>query len=177
MPDIALPDIGTSLQPNTTVTVKEPTQPHRIVYGTTRVGGNIVFAETTDNQQYLHLVIAFTGHEISDFSRIYFGEDEVVLETTSNDSNGVPIFTPVSSNTYNGKARIKKHLGFDDQLADANLVSDVTQWTTNHRLRGRAYLYVRLDFDSDIYPNGVPNVTAEIKGKKLFDIRQASTYS
>ena len=68
MPDIALPDIGTSLQPNTTVTVKEPTQPHRIVYGTTRVGGNIVFAETTDNQQYLHLVIAFTGHEISDFS-------------------------------------------------------------------------------------------------------------
>ena len=138
------------------------------------MGGNIVFAETTDNQQYLHLVIAFTGHEISDFSRVYFGEDEVVLETTSNDSDGVPIFTPVSSNTYNGKARIKKHLGFDDQLADANLVSDVSQWTTNHRLRGRAYLYVRLDFDSDIYPNGVPNLTAEVKGKKLFDIRQAS---
>lgn len=174
MPDIAVPDVGTSLQPTTTVTVKEPTQPHRIVYGTTRVGGNIVFAETTDNQQYLHLVIAFTGHEISDFSRIYFGEDEVVLETTSNDSDGVPIFTPVSSNTYNGKARIKKHFGFDDQLADANLVSDVSQWTTNHRLRGRAYLYVRLDFDSDIYPNGVPNVTAEITGKKLFDIRQTS---
>jgi Phage-related protein, tail component len=66
-------------------------------------------------------------------------------------------------------------LGQTNQLADADLVSEVTQWTTNHRLRGRSYLYVRLNFDSDIYPNGVPNITAEVQGKAVFDPRDSST--
>lgn len=174
-PDINLPDIGTSLQANTTVTVKEPTQAHRVVYGTTRIGGNIVFAETTDDQQYLHLVIAFTGHEITDFSKIYFGEDELNLTSDGTDSNGLTRFVPASGDSYNGKARIKKHLGSTTQLADADLVSEVSQWTTNHRLRGRSYLYVRLEFDSDVYPNGVPNITAEVQGKQVFDPRDSST--
>ena len=55
------------------------------------------------------------------------------------------------------------------------MVSDITQWTTDHRLRGIAYLYVRLSFDSDIYPNGVPNISAEIQGKKVFDPRTSAT--
>ena len=174
-PDINLPDIGTSLQANTTITVKEPTQAHRVVYGTTRIGGNIVFAETTDDQQYLHLIIAFTGHEITDFSKIYFGEDELNLTSDGTDSNGLTRFVPASGDSYNGKARIKKHLGATTQLADADLVSEVSQWTTNHRLRGRSYLYVRLEFDSDVYPNGVPNITAEVQGKQVFDPRDSST--
>ena len=174
-PDLNLPDIGTSLQANTTVTVKEPTQPHRVVYGTTRIGGNIVFAETTEDNKYLHLIITFTGHEITDFSKIYFGEDEVTLTTDGVDSNGLSRFVPDTGDDYEGKARIKKHLGETTQVADADLVSEVTQWTTNHRLRGRSYLYVRLEFDSDVYPNGVPNITAEVQGKKVYDPRDAST--
>jgi len=174
-PDINLPDIGTSLQANTTVTVKEPTQAHRVVYGTTRIGGNIVFAETTDDQQYLHLIIAFTGHEITDFSKIYFGEDEISLVSDGTDSNGITRLIPASGDDYEGKARIKKHLGATNQLADADLVAEVSQWTTNHRLRSRSYLYVRLEFDSDVYPNGVPNITAEVQGKQVFDPRDSST--
>ena len=174
-PSLDLPDIGTSLASNTTLTVKEPTQAHRIVYGTTRIGGNIVFAETTDNNQYLHLVIAFTGHTITSFSKVYFGEDEVSLITDGADANGLDRFVPASASPYEGKARIKKHLGATNQAADADLVSEVAQWTSDHRLRGRSYLYVRLDFDSDVYPNGVPNITAEVEGKELFDPRDSST--
>ena len=37
--------------------------------------------------------------------------------------------------------KIQKHLGTDAQVADADLVSEITQWTTNHRLRGIAYGY------------------------------------
>lgn len=174
-PKLDIPEIGTSLASNTTFTVKEPTQAHRIVYGTTRVGGNVVYAETTDNNQFLHLVIAFTGHTITNFSKVFFGEDEVALVTDGTDANGLARFIPASGSEYVGKARIKKHLGQTNQLADADLVSEITQWTTNHRLRGRSYLYVRLNFDSDIYPNGVPNITAEVQGKAVFDPRDSST--
>ena len=85
------------------------------------------------------------------------------------------VFSIISGNQYEGKARIKIHLGADAQVADADLVSEITQWTTNHRLRGIAYVYVRLNFDSDVYPNGVPNISFEVQGKKVFDPRTSAT--
>jgi len=174
-PKIDPPNFGTALESGITVTAKAPTAPYRIVYGSSRVGGTIVYAETTsDTNEFLHMVIVLAGHEVDDITTIFLGDDAVTLETTSNDSNGIPIFTPTSSDKYNGKLRVKKHFGDPAQLADANLVSDVTQWTTNHKISGKAYLYLKFSFDSDVYPNGVPNVSAIVKGKKLFDPRATS---
>ena len=175
-PDINLPELGTSIQPGgTTVTQKGAINSHRIIYGKTRVGGTIVYAETTSNNDFLHLVIAVAGHEVNSFTKVFFNEDEVPLTQDGSDSNGIARLFPSSGNEYEGKARIKKHLGIDAQLADADLVSEITQWTTNHRLRGIAYVYVRLSFDSDVYPNGVPNISFEVQGKKVYDPRTATT--
>ncbi len=174
-PKIDPPNFGTALESGITVSAKSPTNPYRIIYGETRVGGTIVYAETTSStNEFLHIVIVVAGHEVDDIGSILLNDDVVSLETTSNDSNGIPIFTPTSSDQYNGKLRIKKHLGNVDQLADANLVSDVPQWTTAHRIQGKAYIYAKLNFDSDVYPNGVPNISAIVKGKKLFDPRATS---
>ena len=174
-PKLDPPNFGTALESGITVTSKAPTAPYRIIYGSARVGGTIVYAETTsDTNEFLHMVIVLAGHEVDDISSIYVGDDVVSLETTSNDSNGIPIFTPTSSDQYNGKLRVKKHFGDPAQLADANLVSEVTQWTTDHKISGKAYLYLKFTFDSDVYPNGVPNVSAIVKGKKLFDPRATS---
>ena len=174
-PKIDPPNFGTALESGITVTAKAPTAPYRIVYGSSRVGGVIVYAETTsDTNEFLHMVIVLAGHEVDDITTIFLGDDAVALETTSNDSNGIPIFTPTSSDKYSGKLRVKKHFGDALQVADANLVSDVTQWTTNHKISGKAYLYLKFSFDSDVYPNGVPNVSAIVKGKKLYDPRATS---
>ena len=174
-PKIDPPNFGTPLEQGITVTAKAPTAPYRIIYGSSRVGGTIVYAETTSNtNQFLHMVIVLAGHEVDDISTVFLGDDAVALETTSNDSNGIPIFTPTSSDKYSGKLRVKKHFGDLAQVADANLVADVTQWTTNHKISGKAYLYLKFTFDKDVYPNGVPNVSAIIKGKKLFDPRATS---
>ena len=173
-PKLDPPNFGTSLQQGITVTSKSPTQAYRIIYGQTRVGGTLVYADTTSDNDFLHLVIVLAGHEVDDISSVYFGDSLVDLETIANDSNGIPIWTPTSSDPYTGKATIKKHFGNADQVADATLVADVTQWTTNHRIRGKAYLYVKLSFDSDVYPNGVPNVSCIIKGKKCYDPRSTS---
>ena len=174
-PKIDPPNFGTTLESGITVTSKAPTSPYRIIYGESRVGGTIVYAETTSStNEFLHMVIVLAGHEVDDMPTVFLGDDEVALETTSNDSNGIPIFTPTSSDQYNGKLRIKKHFGNADQLADANLVSEVSQWTTNHRIQGKAYIYAKFTFDKDVYPNGVPNVSAIVKGKKCFDPRATS---
>ena len=174
-PKVDPPNFGTALESGITVSAKAPTSPYRIIYGETRVGGTIVYAETTSStNEFLHMIIVLAGHEVDDIGNILLNDDVVSLETTSNDSNGIPIYTPTSGDQYAGKLRIKKHLGNVDQLADANLVSDVPQWTTAHRIQGKSYLYARLQFDSDVYPNGVPNISAIVKGKKLFDPRETS---
>ena len=174
-PKIDPPNFTTALESGITVTSKAPTQAYRVIYGSSRVGGTIVYAETTSStNEFLHMVVVLTGHEVNDIQTIYLNDDAVSLETLSNDSNGIPIYTPTSSDQYNGKLQIKKHLGNADQLADANLVADVTQWTTSHKISGKAYLYLKFTFDKDVYPNGVPNVSTIIQGKKLYDIRETS---
>ena len=55
------------------------------------------------------------------------------------------------------------------------MVSEDSNITSNHRFRGIAYLYIRLEFDEDIYPNGIPNISALVKGKKVLDYRTSST--
>ena len=178
MPKFDIPTISTSLEQGTAITGKSPIGSWRVIYGETRVGGNMIFAETTSDNTYLHMVNVLAGHEISDITSIYFNDDLLSLETLSNDSNGIPIYTPTSGDTYYGKATIKKHFGDPAQLADADLITatsgSTAVWSANHKISGRAYVYVKLEFDSDVYPNGVPNISCVVKGKKCYDPRATS---
>jgi predicted phage tail protein len=71
-PKIDPPNFGTSLESGISVTAKAPTSPYRVIYGTSRVGGTIVYAETTSStNEFLHMVIVFAGHEVDDISTIY----------------------------------------------------------------------------------------------------------
>ena len=68
--------------------------------------------------------------------------------------------------------------GADDQIASTRLIFEHPEgkWTSDHRLRGRAYVYVRLgrDAEGDNFPTGVPEITAVIKGRKVYDPREVS---
>ena len=158
------PSFGTSAltQRDQTVSVRQPVAPHQVIYGRTRVGGTIAYIEATDNNRFLHTVIALAGHEVDAIEKIYFNDEEVTL-----DGNGVG---------FDGKARVQYKLGTDDQTAFADLVSESGGlWTNNHRLRGIACAYIRLEFDANKFPNGVPNFSFLIRGKKVFDPRTSTT--
>ena len=141
----------------------------QIVYGQCVVSGPIVFASSsgTDNL-YLHLVIPLAGHEVESIDDVWFGEEKVgALDVDGN----------VTAGRFSGWMRIKKHLGAADQLADADLDSESSEWTADHRLRGIAYIYVRLKWDKEqkVYPYGLENIKALVKGKKLYDPRTSTT--
>jgi len=155
-----------------------PAMDHQIIYGKVRVGGVRVYDDATGtSNNYLHRVIAFAGHEIQSFDKIYINDSYVNFSDI--DANGnVSTVTDADGNSstrYNGKMRINFHLGSPTQSADSDLVSESTKWTSAHKLSGIAYMYVRMDFDADVYPNGIPVFTAEIKGKKVYDPRNSST--
>ena len=163
---------------------KTPIANREIVYGNTKKSGSILFMDTTDNNKRVHVIIQIASHEIQSFDSIYFNDEELTISSTGNDSNGIARFKVTSPSKYatastidssEFKVRIKQHLGSDNQSADADLISEIPGWTNEHRLRGIAYLYVRLENDADMFPNGLPNISAEISGKKLLDFRTGST--
>lgn len=140
---------------------------HQIIYGKVRVGGARIYDEATgENNKYLHRIVAVAGHEVQSFDEIYINDELATL-----DGNGNVTFP----SKYNGKVRIKLHLGSPDQAADTFLVSESAHWTTEHRLRGIAYMYIRLAFDADVFPNGVPEITTTVSGKKVYDPRTSTT--
>jgi hypothetical protein len=140
---------------------------HQVIYGRVKIAGVRAFDGTTGTQnKYLHRVLMFAGHEIDAFETFYVNDEALTLDGSGE------VTAPAK---YVGKIRIKEHLGTSDQVADSDLVSEVADWTADHRLRGIAYIYARLSFDGDAFPNGVPEITALIRGKKVYDPRTSTT--
>jgi hypothetical protein len=145
---------------------------HQIVYGEARVGGVRVYdASTGGNNEFLHRILAFAGHEIDSYQEIYLNDEVVTLNGSGN---------VTSPSQYDGFVRIKTYLGTTTQTADPDLVSESSgltdgAWTTDHRLQGIAYVYVRFKYDADAFPNGVPALSVKIRGKKVFDPRTSTT--
>mgnify|MGYP002737178251 CR=1 FL=1 len=211
---------------------------HQIIYGETRVGGVRIYdASTGENNNVLHRILAFAGHEIDSYQEIYLNDEivdlgdaytyEVSYITTTNNvqttqtvtlggTEGTPVDLPVgaisfadftslggeltatwvsgsivsktfivggkvkSPSRYNGKITIKRFYGTFGQEPDPDLIAETVgleegAWTSDHRLRGIAYLYIRFEHDAEAFPNGVPVVSATIRGKKVYDPRTNTT--
>lgn len=152
---------------NRTQQIKQPTAPRRFVYGETRISGLLAHAESTNSDQYLHLVILIATHEINSFQTIFLNDEALTLDGSGN------VTAPAR---YAGKVRIKTHVGTAGQSADSDLVAESESgWTADHKLSGIAYIYARLAFDVDAFPNGIPNISAKVQGKKVYDPRTSTT--
>jgi len=129
-----------------------------VVYGYRKIGGTRVFMEVSgDDNEYLHVVIAMSEGEINSFENVYLND---IISTDSR---------------FNGVLNVYTHTGTDNQTADSNLVASLPNWTSAHRLRGTSYVYVKLKFDVDAYPQGLPTITADLKGTKVYDPRTSTT--
>jgi hypothetical protein len=109
------------------------------------------------------MIISLAGHELQSIDDIYINDEIVAL-----DGNGL-----VTSAPWNNKIRIQKFLG-NQITAPASLLAESTQVNANFIGRGIAYLYIRMEYDQDVFANGIPLFTAKVKGKKVFDPRTST---
>lgn len=74
-------------------------------------------------------------------------------------------------------ARIRWVMGSDSQAAFAGLVTEFPGlWTSAHRLRGCTYAVIELTYSQEIFPQGVPNFSADLFGADtVYDPRTATT--
>ena len=163
------PDFGAGSR-GLLVNSREATAPHQIVYGEVRKGGTVTFIESTGaTNQYLHQIIVLAGHEVNDIGDIYINDEVVTL-----DGSGFVTDTKWKDGDGNSKIRIKTKTGADNQTADSDLVSE-TSVTSDFKGEGIAYLYVRMEYDQNVFAEGIPLFTAKVQGKKVYDPRTSTT--
>lgn len=159
-----MPKPKSSLQART-LTLREPVMPRDLVYGRARKGGVIVFLHVTGaKRQYLHLVIVLAAHPVAAIGAVYFEGEEAVSDAG------------VAQGRWAGKVTIEKRLGAADQSAFDGLLAEAPdKWTPEHRLAGCAAIWLRLTYDADAFPGGIPNITVDLRGKNdILDPRTGS---
>ncbi len=138
----------------------------RVLYGQRRCGGlNALPATVTGSTgEYLHQVLVLTGTEITAIPSVYFDDTEITNAQIGADGT-------VSAGTYANKASIRRYLGTSTQVVDDILTTAIPAWDSAHRLAGNGYLALRFNYDTNVYKNGKPEVTAVVQGRKVYDPR------
>lgn len=155
---------GDSLKSGLTQQFRQAVTYREVVYGEVRKSGPVTFIETTDNNDYMHYIITLASHEITAIDEYLVSDESITPDMIDEDGT-------VNAGSYAGEMRLKPHLGADTQEADSDLVAEVERWTSYHRQRGNAYLYIRMKWDANIYPSGLPNISVWMRGKKMIDSR------
>ena len=139
-----------------------------VIYGERLVGGTRVFMETsgTDNT-YFYMAIAMAEGEINSIEEIRVDDKVVTFASSLSDGTEVEVGSGDSNFYKNSESliRIQPFFGTDSQSA-SSLLSTLSSWGTNHRLRGVCYLALRFKWNQDAF-TGIPKVQAKIKGKKV----------
>lgn len=149
----------------TLVNSRDAAAPHDYVYGTVRKGGTITYLESTGaSNKFLHIILTLAGHEVNSIGNIYIDDQIATL-------NGSGF---VTSQSWASKIRIIKYTG-SQTTAPALLLAESNQINSTFVGNGIAYLYIRLEYDQDVFPNGIPMFTAIVQGKKVYDPRTATT--
>ena len=136
-------------------------EPLPVIYGERRVGGTRIYVATKDSpatdwaNEYLYICLALCEGEVESITNVHLND------------------VPLSDSRFTGWYDIEYHYGTDDQTA-STLLQQTADWTSSHRLRGVAYIALRLWYNQDIY-SGIPEITAVVKGRKVYDPRTALT--
>ena len=133
-----------------------------VVYGERMVGGTRIFLKTSGSANtYLYMALALAEGEINSVEQIYVDDTLVgwsgaLTHGTARNSTG---------GKYGTNILVQCFMGKDDQVA-SSILTPVSGWGSNHRLRGVCYLAFRFKWDQNKF-SGIPQVKVKIKGKKV----------
>lgn len=147
-----------------------------VVYGQRKLGVTRVYVETsgTDNN-YLYVAGVLCEGEIQSIESIFIDDRQVTFDGafTHHATREVDSSDSVYYRDGESHIQVEAFLGKDGQTA-SDILTTQTNWTSNHRLRGVAYLAFRFKWNQDIF-GAIPNIKAVIKGKKVYDPRTTTT--
>ena len=172
-----------------------------VIYGTRRVGAQVIYMDTHNNdsrdlyvvyalaigecEEILGRTIELDGNKLTDSARFteggYIGSDKISsgsgsLNTVS--QNGATVTNAGAgrfgtSPTAQYRYVMNLHHGAATQTADPMLVASMSNWTSAHKLNGVAYIAAHYQWERHGMWSGVPQLTVQVQGKKVYDPRDS----
>jgi len=171
--------------PGAELNVSSQVGPIPIIYGRRRIAAQWVQIVSTGkvreslvvegrfklSNEFLNLIGVWCEGEIQAVETIFFDDDIAWTSEAGVDTDELIDFYSL----------VRNKLGTDDQLADADFLAELQTiaeaedpakyWTADHRLRGVAYSYLKMKYNAEAFPGGLPQVAATIRGRKVLDLR------
>ena len=172
-----------------------------VIYGTRRVGAQVIYMDVSANDsrdlyvvyalsvgecdEILGRTIELDGNPLTDSARFrdggYIGSDKISsgsgsLNTVSQNGTGIDAGAGGfgSSPTQKYRYVMNLHHGAATQTADPMLVASMPNWTSAHKLNGVCYIAAHYGYDKEGIWKGVPQLTVQVRGKKVFDPRDTN---
>lgn len=154
-----------SLPKGREITTTDPSQAWQVIYGRAQVGGQYTFRRAEAGKQEWHNFITFACHEIDAVEAVYLDDRRCEFG-----ANGWATTAPFTNKVFLGV-----QLGTDAQTVQPDLNAAFPElWTADHRQRGHAGIYLKFLYDATVFA-GDPDVSIQVRGRKLYDPRDAST--
>ena len=171
-----------------------------VIYGTRRVGAQVIYMDVNANDsrdlyvvyalsvgecdEILGKTIELDGNPLTDSARFrdggYIGSDKISsgagsLNTVSQNGTGIDAGAGQFGTSPTSKYRyvMNLHHGAASQTADPMLVASMPNWTSAHRLDGICYIAAHYGYDKEGIWSGVPQLTVQVRGKKVYDPRDS----
>ncbi|MCW1917069.1 phage tail protein [Luteolibacter sp. GHJ8] len=170
-----------SIQRNAFRNFRQPLTPRRIVFGTCRVAGPLVFAHNR-KLHGTHLVVALAGHEVEAIDSVWLLEDELVYQKTGPNLGAVAgkYGKAVLIQTFRGTATQEignAMIAAQDNRPGVPAASlDPGIIVASDQFRGIAAIYAICRAWSQLFESETPEFAAIVKGNnQIFDPRDDST--
>lgn len=143
--------------------VRQPIAPHSVGYGRYKTSGPIMYLHTKVDDEgrangYFYIVHALCSTKIRSIRDVYLNDGY------STDAE------------FSGLVRVNKHLGEASQVADADFVAECSDYGSDRRGDGIAYIATRLKWNATAFSSGIPNIAAIIDAcDEIYDPRTETT--
>ena len=183
------------------ITTRQAAACRQIIYGTQRVGGNIIYRSTTgshhDQENY---AIVIAGHACDSIVNLYLDGRQVHWQVGSvgnkTSASGINFGGNADSGTYTGPNGVQYNFGgkvycamyLGDQTSadgtvpgggfDTGLHANDPVWARTSAgtpyVAGCTYVYLKIEYDTNTFPSD-PEIRFTVNGKQVYDPRTSTT--
>ena len=162
----SLSNLGVSRTQN----IKEAIVFRRVLYGEGRLAGPFTLITVTDNKQFLHIITPLLWHE-SESVVAYQIDEDIIYPSQLNGDGEIQTGKYSFNGDQTNVVRLRFHNGASGQVADTELLADVTEVDANFIGNGITYLYTKLASSLSLFNGRIPNISVWLKGAKVLDTR------
>lgn len=152
--------------------------PRKVVYGRAQLGGTISFLDIRGSNQYFDVIVTIATHEIDAIEKVFFDDAEVIFGASPDPRWSTKLIKPDGTEiAADHLIFMQATMGADDQAAIGDLIGqNPGKWTWDHKQSGCAGAYFIIVWNALVFGDGLPEISFQIRGKKVRDPRSGTTY-